>query len=142
MRQSILPDGTRFNPIDTALVLPEDPPAGVNGAPDRRPGQVRAVTGANGTVRIDVEGDGGFLVLNDVWYPGWEARIDGAPAHLHRANIALMGVVVPSGAHHVEFTFVPRSKVVGAWLSAAAALVLAGVTLVRPIGRRIGLQTA
>ncbi|MBA3272003.1 MAG: YfhO family protein [Acidobacteria bacterium] len=142
MRQSILPDGTRFDPIDTALVSPEDPPAGVNGAPHHRRGQVRAVAGANGNVRIDVEGDGGFLVLNDIWYPGWEARIDGAAARLHRANIAMMGVVVPSGTHRVEFAFVPWSKVVGAWLSAAAGLVLVGVTLVRPIGRRIGLQTA
>jgi hypothetical protein len=142
MRQSILPDGSRFDPVDTALVWPEDPAAGLNGAPDRRPGQVRAVAGANGNVRIDVEGDGGFLVLNDIWYPGWEARIDGAPVRLHRANLALMGVVVPSGTHHVEFAFVPQSKVVGASLSAAAALVLVGVTLVRPIGRRIGLQAA
>jgi hypothetical protein len=43
-----------------------------------------------------------FLILSQVWYPGWRARLDGAPLRLYRTNHALLGCVVPPGRHVLE----------------------------------------
>ncbi len=51
----------------------------------------------------------GFLVLSEMYYDGWEARVDGQPTKIYRTNYALRGIVVPPGDHRVEFVYRPRS---------------------------------
>jgi len=55
-----------------------------------------------------------FLVMSEVYYPGWTARIDGVEAQVYRVNYALRGLVVPSGEHKVEFVYAPASFRIGA----------------------------
>lgn len=54
-----------------------------------------------------------FLVLQQAWYPGWTATVDGVPVELHGANAAMQGIVLPAGTHEVEFRF---RKPVVPWL--------------------------
>jgi hypothetical protein len=59
---------------------------------------------------VEVESDrDGLLVLHDLYYPGWEARIDGFPAPIVKANILFRGVPTPKGRHRIEFQFRPFS---------------------------------
>ncbi len=76
----------------------------------------------------------GFVVLADTYYPGWEARIDGAPAHLYRADGAFRAVWVPAGEHELEYRFTLPILRIGAIVSVAAlgailVLFLAGLAL-------------
>ena len=62
------------------------------------------------SVKIDVQSDiAGVVVLHDLYYPGWEVRVDGKKEPVLRANILFRGVEVPAGHHKVEFSFHPLS---------------------------------
>lgn len=50
----------------------------------------------------------GLLFLNEIHYPGWEARVNGEPAPVIRANYLFRGVFVPEGKSTVEMRFRPR----------------------------------
>lgn len=47
-----------------------------------------------------------WLVFNESFLPGWEARIDGEEVEIVRANGIAMAVQVPSGEHRVTFEYV------------------------------------
>jgi hypothetical protein len=66
----------------------------------------------------------GFLVLSDLYYPGWEATVDGQPTPIYQANGAVRAVSLDGGAHRVEFRFRPRPLYYGALISGLSALAL------------------
>ena len=37
-----------------------------------------------------------LLVISENWFPGWVAEVDGEPADVHRANLTLQAVEIPS----------------------------------------------
>ncbi|HEX5271447.1 MAG TPA: hypothetical protein VFW33_13210, partial [Gemmataceae bacterium] len=77
-------------------------------------------------VRVAVEpGAPGFLVLADVWYPGWTCTVDGRPAPLYRADYLFRAVELPEGAREVEFRFEPESYRLGRAVSLAALVLVA-----------------
>ena len=90
-------------------------PAPVPGpARTRGPGTAKIVGYANNEVMIEVESpDGGFVVLNDVWHPWWQATIDGAPAPVLRANVMFRAVEVPAGKRRLVLTFRPLAGLLG-----------------------------
>lgn len=65
-----------------------------------------------------------WLVLSEIYYPGWEARLDGQPVPVERVNYTLRGVAVPAGEHRLEFIFRAHSFYRGALCSAAGVLLL------------------
>ncbi|MCP4443902.1 MAG: YfhO family protein [Myxococcales bacterium] len=58
------------------------------------------------TISIDAP-DHGLLVLNEVFYPGWEVSIDGKPADALRANYLLRATTVGPGRHIVRWRYNP-----------------------------------
>jgi hypothetical protein len=75
------------------------------------------------TVRVGAPSEG-FLLLADTFYPGWTVTIDGRPAPLYRANIAVRGVPVPAGDHDVRFAYEAPGLAQGALVSAVALSLL------------------
>jgi len=72
-------------------------------------------------VTIDVTTDHpGIVVLHDLFYPGWEVRVDGQRKPILRANILFRGVEVAPGHHTVAFSFHPLS--IGNLTAAASGL--------------------
>lgn len=78
-----------------------------------------------GTELIMVDTPGGsWLLLSDVWYPGWQARVDDVETTILRANYLFRAVWVPPGEHTVEFIFRPTLYALGGSLSLVAWLLL------------------
>lgn len=72
----------------------------------------------------------GWLVLSDVWYPGWRAQVDGEQVQLLRANYLFRALRVPVGEHRIVLAYQPLSFWGGAALSLFSILV-AGFIFVR-----------
>ncbi|MGE0131038.1 MAG: YfhO family protein [Blastocatellales bacterium] len=66
----------------------------------------------------------GFLVLSEIYYQGWEARVDGNPVKIYRTDYTLRGVQVPAGDHKVEFIYRPQSLRNGAMGAAVGVMIL------------------
>ena len=75
------------------------------------------------SVSVSVSTDqAGFLLLDDSWYPGWAATIDGRPAPIYRADLLFRSVTVEPGAHSIVFQYRPLSLILGAAVSAVSLL--------------------
>lgn len=121
-----------FDPWQTALVAPEGGVETLYTASLQPLATIAQPTYrqlAPGHVVVEVAADApALLALSEMWYPGWQATVDGAPAPLLRAYNTLMAVPVPAGAHTVELRFDPPSVKIGLAVSGLAlALVVAGL---------------
>ena len=76
-------------------------------------------------VEVREEGPAGWLVLTDVWFPGWKCTVNGRPTEIHRADFLFRAVAVPSGPCEIVFTFEPESYRRGRELSLGAAALVA-----------------
>jgi len=72
-----------------------------------------------------------YLVLADSDYPGWQARVDGRPEPIHRADVALRAVLVGPGEHVVEFSFAPQGWYAAELATVAGWAALAGLAVLR-----------
>jgi len=62
------------------------------------------------------------LVLSNVFYPGWQAYIDGQKTEVKKVNFMFQSILVPKGEHSVEFKFQPKSFYNGLYISIAAVI--------------------
>ncbi|MCA9606194.1 MAG: hypothetical protein KC619_11395, partial [Myxococcales bacterium] len=83
---------------------------------------------------IDAPEDG-VVVVNEAFYPGWEATVDERPVPVFRANALVRAVPVPAGEHVVAMRFRPPDGVPLRWLS-FATFVVALLALLLPLPDR------
>jgi hypothetical protein len=84
--------------------------------------------------RVDVELEapcGGWLVLAETDAPGWEVRVDGAPATGLRANYAFRAVALGAGRHRVEWRYASAPLRRGAAISVASLALVAAAAFAR-----------
>jgi hypothetical protein len=117
--------------VDSFIPALHDPPAG---AADGG-GEVEIVSYSANRVELQANVSGpSLVVLNDTFYPGWTARVDGDPARIHRVNGLTRGVVVTAGEHTVTFQYSPEEWSWGL-VAAGLSVVLAGAWTVRLLHR-------
>jgi hypothetical protein len=62
-----------------------------------------------------------FLLISEVWHPGWHANVDGQLASLERADIALQGLWLEPGDHRIELRYWPPGLTAGLIVTGATA---------------------
>jgi len=67
---------------------------------------------------------GGFIILNQSFDPGWNARVDGQKVKIYRANVVFQGIYVPAGEHTIRFEYYPRGLLTGLLGSIAGLITL------------------
>jgi hypothetical protein len=59
----------------------------------------------------------GMAVLSDVFFPGWQAEVDGHSTPIYEVNEAMRGVIVPGGDHRITMRYRPASALAGGLLT-------------------------
>ncbi len=124
IHRGITPDGRPFDPRVAAFVDDRSVRPPLSG------GSVSVTQFAGGSLGMVTVCSGPcFVISSDAWYPGWQARIDGKPASLVRADGALRGLLVPAGRHVIHEIFVPLDLLLGAVCSTIALAAIAAKVL-------------
>jgi len=117
-----------FDPAQEVILSQLPSPAPEAGAS----GQVRRLEEHPQRIVFEAQCDRPSLaVFADVYYPDWEARIDGKPATIIRADYALRALALAPGNHRIEFLYHDEAFRTGRLLHriALAILVLAALAL-------------
>jgi hypothetical protein len=72
-----------------------------------------------------------IVVVSQMYYPGWKARVDGQEVEVLEADYALSGFPVSAGTHEVEFRFEPGSFRAGVWITLLSLGMASGLVIVR-----------
>lgn len=70
-----------------------------------------------------------MLVLSDNYYPGWQAKVDGQPSTIYKANCTMRAVKLAPGEHVVSFEFAPATLTAAIYISIVSLLIVAGALL-------------
>lgn len=113
----------------SGTVLLEKPPR-ISLTPGTGPaGQCTAKKLEDGSLEIMTEcSRNGYLVISEMYYPGWHATIDGQEFELERADYLINAIPLPAGKHRVVYAYRPMSFRLGAagtLLACVAALFIA-----------------
>ncbi|MDP3057630.1 MAG: YfhO family protein [bacterium] len=61
--------------------------------------------------------ENGILFLSEIYYPGWEAYVDGVKTEIYQADYMFRSIKLPSGNHTIKFTYNPKIFKTGAAIS-------------------------
>jgi hypothetical protein len=101
---------TRFNAEDRALVQDSSR----SGPLEVDRGTVERLEYRPNHVDLDVTCGGTcFMVLSDLYLPGWIATVNGKPTRIYQTNGVVRGVFVPQGKQHIDFAYRPKSIIWG-----------------------------
>jgi hypothetical protein len=81
----------------------------------------------------------GFLVLSEIYYPGWVAVVDGKPTRILKVNGIFRSVFLKPGKHQVEFRFIPMNFWHGLIISGLTILALIIIGIIRLKKRKEGI---
>ncbi len=88
-------------------------------------GQVHLEEDGPNRLIITVESDvAGWVVLSDVWYPGWRTYIDGEAIQILRANYLFRAIKVHPGIHQLSIEYRPLEFSVGVLISVVTLCIL------------------
>ena len=68
---------------------------------------------------VDAQGIG-MLVLSEIYYPGWEATINGKAVHIYKVDGILRGMIVSRGENRIVLRYRPLTVLAGGILTVVA----------------------
>jgi len=140
---------TRKRPPETPLVmalakteltreaLVEQDEALVSGEPRHIEGEVTSYE--PGKLAATVELDrAGYLVVSEIWHPGWRIYENGRALPVYRTDGALLGTPLGPGRHDVRIVYDPASIRIGRMASMISLLLAVVISAVSLRGKRAG----
>ncbi|MBN2037454.1 MAG: YfhO family protein [Chitinispirillaceae bacterium] len=142
---SIIPEDERVLPLlwspsfdhRSTVILEREPLVAPCDTCDSLNGKAAITRYGLNEIDIAVEtGQAGLLVLSEIHYPCWKARVDGKHAPLYRADYALRAVPVSAGTHTVTCFYDDATFRKGRTITLVSLFVLIGL-LAAGIGRHV-----
>jgi hypothetical protein len=124
---------TMFDPnfdLKKTVVLEQDPKLKLNGQ-----GAAKINKYSSEKISIATNSTGNnLLFLSDVYYPGWQAYIDGHQTQIYRADFAFRVIFAPKGKHQVEFIYNPLSFNLGVLAAVLGLLIIVSLAVISKRG--------
>ena len=126
IKTSILSNGKPFNPKNTALIdLKDNKHFEFKNIKSDKKEQLTILKVNNSNIDILTNTESRkFLVLSDIYYPGWRAYIDNIETKIIKTNLILRGIIIPAGKHNIRFIFQPNTVIIGSFISLLSILFL------------------
>jgi hypothetical protein len=106
----------KFNPFSKAIL--EDQKLKSFDSQCKDPGDVKLLADKGTKLLFEVDAKcQKILLINNIFYPGWKAKIDGRQTKIYAADLAFQSVVIPSGTSLVEVSYEPLSLNIGLIIS-------------------------
>jgi uncharacterized membrane protein YfhO len=94
------------------------------------PGRVLRVDRGTDALSVEADSEGpALLVVQDAFWPGWRASIDGRPAEILATDALVRAVRWPPGRHLLQMVYDPPGVRIGLGLSVAGSLLLAALAI-------------
>jgi len=123
---TIVAGGSRFKPYEFAFV--ENHFTFEGSSDPKAKAQITKIE--KGSMEIQVEtANPAFLVVSDIYYPGWTAEVNNTSTELYRTNYLFRGVLVPSGSSLVRMEYRPASFRFGLLITIGSFLIVAFVMM-------------
>ena len=112
--------GETYINTDSYFIVEQPPEAAANNR-----ARVKVVDYQLSSVTVEAVTDRpGFLFINEIYYPGWKAYVDGQEQAVLKANSIFRAVHLKAGKHTVVFKFRPVSFYIGAAITLLTLLAL------------------
>ena len=114
-----------FNPNKKIVLESEKLPSGLFVEPELRTEErVNRISPMKMQLKVH-NPQAGILVVNQSYFPGWTATVDGRDSEIMPVNGMFRGVAVPEGEHEIVFEYKPQSFRNGLLVFGGGALLLA-----------------
>jgi hypothetical protein len=88
-------------------------------------GETRIISYSANNIKLETDSNSdSILVLNDNYYPGWKARINGEEKEIIRANYSFRALSLPSGNNKVEFYYDSQAFKWGIYFAAISIVII------------------
>ena len=111
-----------FNPNQT-IILEKNPSVQLKNTSSFTPLEIIKENPNNIKLNVSLSSPG-FLVLSEVWYPGWKASVNGKETEIYKANYILRSIYLDKGQKTVTFIFDPLSYKIGKLISITSFLII------------------
>ncbi|MEK6646406.1 MAG: YfhO family protein [Candidatus Firestonebacteria bacterium] len=74
-------------------------------------------------LKANIKNDG-YMVLSEVYFPGWKAYVDEKETKIYKANYALRSIALKSGEHIIKFKYEPFSVKIGMYISVITSIII------------------
>src|SRR6185436_16285106 len=81
-----------------------------------------------------------LLVVSEIFYPGWEAWVDGQPTSIFVTDYLLRGVALSKGNHRVEMRYRAPGARRGAYVTGLSLLLFIGLFVYSRVSRKKSAQ--
>jgi hypothetical protein len=125
-----------FDPAVQVVLKPGGTARALNSDPGVSGGRVEIVDRGPNHLDFQVETPAeGYLVVSEMWMPGWMADVSGTRQEVIQANYTFRAVYVPAGSHEIRMFYRPRSWLIGLGVTLATWGVLAVWAVVASVRR-------
>ena len=119
-----------FKPREEVILEGDSPFTQMNASADSY-NPVEIIDYQTNTIRLKADLTApGWLVLSEVWYPGWRVYINGKSDKIYRVDYILRGIYLDKGSHYIEFVYQPISLKIGLIISLLTLFLLLIFTIV------------